>query len=122
MSLLAIHDNLLFRSHAFVYLTELERIDLDENHNVFTDIDGDQIEDLLLFGNNYSYRVNQGKSDAKPMTLLIGQGNGRFSSTADAYLNNSLTWGEYRNATLLNSEQVIAVRNNASPILLEIKP
>lgn len=88
---------------------------------LFTDIDGDGIEDLLIFGNNYSYRVNQGKSDAKPLTLLLNQGGGRFTPTNDAYLNSTLTWGEYRHAALLSSEQVIAVRNNDAPILFSIK-
>lgn len=88
---------------------------------ILTDIDGDRIDDLVLLGNNYSYRVNQGKSDAKPITLLYGKGDGRFSSTDDAYLNTTETWGQYRYATLLNDNKIIAIRNNHTPILLEIK-
>ena len=91
--------------------------------SVLTDIDGDQIEDLLLFGNNYSYRVNQGKSDAKPITLLSGKGDGRFTSTNDAYLNTTQTWGEYRNAQLIKIDgfmHVIAIRNDDSPLLLRL--
>jgi len=88
---------------------------------VLTDIDGDGINDLAVFGNNYSYRVNQGKSDAKPITILLGKGDGRFTKTSDSYLNTPNTWGEYRNATLLGSRHIIAIRNSATPILLEIK-
>jgi len=90
--------------------------------SLFTDIDGDEVEDLLLFGNNYSYRVNQGKSDAKPITLLLGKGNGLFSPTNDGYLNTAKTWGEYRNAHLINSDLIIAVRNNQAPISLSLRP
>lgn len=86
--------------------------------SVFTDVDNDGIEDLVLFGNNYSYRVNQGKSDAKPITLLLGKGDGHFESTPDAYLNTVQTWGEYRNAAKINGNQIIAIRNNSLPIVL----
>ncbi len=88
---------------------------------VLTDVDGDGIDDLVLFGNNYSYRVNQGKSDAKPITLILGKGDGRFSKAKDAYLNTPNTWGQYRNADLLNGKQIIAIRNNASPVLFNIR-
>lgn len=89
---------------------------------VFEDIDGDDLKDLILFGNNYSYRVNQGKADAKPITLLLGKGNGRFTTTQDAYLNTTTTWGEYRGAAMLSENLLIAVRNDQSPILLNLKP
>lgn len=89
--------------------------------SIFKDVDGDDIEDLLLFSNNYSYRVNQGKSDAKPITLLLGKGDGRFTPTTDAYLNTPLTWGEYRNASMISNDQVIAIRNSGSALLLKLK-
>ena len=85
------------------------------------DINSDERDDLLLFGNNYSYRVNQGKSDAKPITVLLANSDGGFSSTNDTYLNTSSTWGQYRQASTLNKKFVIAARNDDSPILLKIK-
>ncbi|WP_268122959.1 VCBS repeat-containing protein [Roseivirga pacifica] len=88
---------------------------------ISNDFDGDGTLDLLLFGNNYSYRNDYGRADAKPITLLLGKGDGHFSSTVDAYLNTAETWGEYRHAQSIEVngvKHVIAVRNNDKPILL----
>lgn len=110
---------------------EFEKIALPRSAQMSTtmaiqslDVDGDDIKDLLLFGNNYSYRVNQGKSDAKPITLLIGSGNGQFKASDDNYLNTTETWGEYRQARtfrLADKLGIIAARNDQTPILLKLK-
>lgn len=91
---------------------------------VAEDIDGDKVTDLLLFGNNYTYRNDYGRVDSKPITLLLGKGDGRFISQKDESLNTSQSWGEFRNASKLNiagKQFYIAVRNNDSPILLGIR-
>jgi hypothetical protein len=87
---------------------------------IVKDINNDKRKDLLIFGNNYAYRVNQGKSDAKAITFLLGDQNGSFSISTDQYLNTSKTWGEYRNAAFVNETAIIAVRNNEKPILLQL--
>jgi len=87
---------------------------------IVEDINNDKLGDLLIFGNNYTYRINQGKSDAKAITVLLGKENGTFSSSEDQYLNTSETWGEYRNAAFVNKTAIIAVRNNQKPILLQL--
>ena len=89
---------------------------------IIDDINGDGNEDLLLFGNNYTYRNDYGRADAKPLTLLLGNGDGSFNPVEDKGLNSSANWGEYRSASKLkiNGKTVyIALRNSASPILLK---
>lgn len=107
---------------------EFERIALPQEAQyspvmdmVSDDFDGDGTLDLLLFGNNYSYRNDYGRADAKPITLLLGRGNGQFRSTEDAYLNTAETWGEYRHAEVIEVngvKHIIAVRNNEKPVLI----
>ena len=65
--------------------------------------------------------MNQGKSDAKAITLVLGKGDGKFSDTNDAYLNTPKTWGQYRHAALLDKDKIIAIRNDETPIILNIK-
>lgn len=91
---------------------------------VIEDIDGDGVLDLVIFGNNYTYRNDYGRADAKPITLLLGKGDGRFTAVDDSYVNTAGTWGEYRKAGVLdhnNARVILAVRNNDTPVLLQIK-
>jgi len=86
------------------------------------DLNGDNYSDLLVFGNNYTFRNDYGRSDAKPITLLLGNGDGSFDHQPDYFLNTSKTWGEYRSARpiVINGQSmVIAVRNNQPPVLLK---
>ena len=88
------------------------------------DFDGDGMVDLLLAGNNFSFRNDYGRAAAKPLTLLLGKGNGRFTPTDDAYLNTEATWGEYRHLGLLNKNkgtEIVGVRNNQELIWLKLK-
>ena len=88
---------------------------------VVDDFNKDDKPDLLLFGNNYTFRNDYGRSDAKPITLLLGKGDGTFVRGNDQSINTSSTWGEYRSAqpiVIKGSPMVIAIRNNASPILI----
>ncbi|WP_255399463.1 VCBS repeat-containing protein [Roseivirga sp. 4D4] len=89
---------------------------------VTKDLNGDGNLDLLVFGNNYTFRNDYGRSDAKPITLLLGNGEGSFEPQTDYSLNTPETWGEYRSAQpiLVNGQSmVIAVRNNQPPVLLK---
>lgn len=88
---------------------------------ISSDFNGDGQTDLMLFGNNYSFRTDLGKADAKPITLLFGSGNGQFISKDNA-LNNQTTWGEYRQASLVNikgEQGIIALRNNDYSVLFK---
>lgn len=89
---------------------------------VIQDLNGDNIQDLLVFGNNYTFRNDYGRSDAKPITLLLGNGDGNFAPQPDYFLNTSESWGEYRSARpiVINGQPyVLAVRNNQPPVLLK---
>jgi hypothetical protein len=48
------------------------------NGILYKDYDRDGLEDILLSGNFYAYRVQQGKSDASIGSLLKGDGKGNF--------------------------------------------
>jgi len=93
------------------------------NSIVANDLNDDDQLDLLLFGNILGFRTDFGKADAKPITLLFGNGDGSFDYAGDSYLNTPDTWGEYRKAvpmTIDGNPFIIAVRNNNSAILLEL--
>lgn len=85
------------------------------------DFDGDGHMDLFLIGNFYGFRNDIGRAAAKPITYLKGDENGNFTSSEEAILNNSQTWGDYRKATLLKGSNldshIIALRNNQKPTL-----
>jgi hypothetical protein len=88
---------------------------------VAEDYNGDGKLDLLLFGNNYTFRNDYGRADAKPITLLFGKGDGNFLATDDAFLNTKSTWGQYRQAKPMvigRQKGIVAVRNNDQPIFL----
>lgn len=88
---------------------------------VAQDYNSDGNTDLLLFGNNYTFRNDYGRADAKPITLLFGNGDGSFSAAEDAFLNTKNTWGEYRQAKPIQigvRKAIVAVRNNDKPIVL----
>lgn len=89
---------------------------------VVDDINGDNNVDLLLFGNNYTYRNDYGRADAKPITLLLGKGSGLFAPSNDSVISTAENWGEYRSAKKLiinNRSTYLALRNNNRPILLK---
>lgn len=122
-----------FKSHAFINQGngEFSAIPLPEVAQlspimaiVTNDFNQDGNEDLLLFGNNYGYRTDFGRADAKPITLLLGNGDGTFNPTKDHLLNTNETWGEYRNASKISiagEDYVLAIKNNSGPTLLKLK-
>jgi len=120
-----------FRSYAFINEGEgkFKAIPLPEVAQlspimdiVVDDFNKDGNQDLLLFGNNYGFRTDFGRADAKPITMLSGNGDGTFKSTDDHLLNTRETWGEYRQARkiMINGKPyVLAVRNGDGAILLK---
>ncbi|OEK06890.1 VCBS repeat-containing protein [Roseivirga misakiensis] len=85
------------------------------------DINQDGAQDLLLFGNNFTFRNDYGRADAKPITLVLGDGKGNFTHSNDTHLNTQENWGEYRSAGKINikgRQAYLALRNNSAPVLL----
>ncbi|WP_420384793.1 VCBS repeat-containing protein [Roseivirga sp.] len=90
---------------------------------VTQDFNEDGNPDVLLFGNLYGFRTDFGRADAKPITLLLGNGDGTFTPTDDHTLNTGESWGEYRKAAkieLNGTHYIIAIRNNDSAVLLKV--
>lgn len=121
-----------FRSHAFINQGngEFKAIALPEAAQlsptmkiISDDFNSDGATDLMLFGNNYGFRTDFGRADAKPITLLLGNNDGTFVGADDHLLNTKETWGEYRDArkiAIAGENYVLAVRNNGSPTLLKL--
>ncbi|MFY0591489.1 VCBS repeat-containing protein [Roseivirga sp.] len=89
---------------------------------VVDDLDGDGTMDLILYGNNYTYRNDYGRADAKPITLLLGDGKGEFKAKKDSHLNAMENWGEFRSArkiTINGQQNYLGLRNNNSPVLFK---
>lgn len=87
---------------------------------VTDDFDADGNTDLMLFGNNYSYRNDIGRSDAKPITFLLGKGDGTFELGEE--MSQAETWGEYRQASTISlkgNRHIVAVRNNDQAVFLK---
>ncbi len=90
---------------------------------VAEDINGDDVLDLVLLGNDFSYRNDYGKIDAKPITTLLGNGDGSFNYLNDTHLNTAESWGEYRKGeviTIGDQRFILALRNNDTPSLISL--
>lgn len=90
---------------------------------VVKDINGDKKADLLLLGNDYSYRNDYGRIDAKPLTTLLGIGDGRFSHLNDKHLNTAESWGNYQKGktiTIDGKAYILSLRNDDKPTLILI--
>jgi enediyne biosynthesis protein E4 len=88
------------------------------NSILYKDYDDDGKEDILLAGNFYPFRVQQGRCDASLGLLLKGDGKGNFSEVPRA-LSGLFLSGDVRDMTELggNGNSVIVVsRNNSSPL------
>jgi len=84
------------------------------NAILYKDYDNDGLEDILLAGNFYPFRVQQGRCDASMGCLLKGDGKGGFTA-----INRSITGlyvpGDTRNMLELNGKKssvIIIAKNN----------
>jgi enediyne biosynthesis protein E4 len=86
------------------------------------DFNHDNITDILLAGNFYSYRTQYGPSDAGKGLLLTGEGNGKFKSVGWES-SGFFTTGDIRNMIRLNSasnQYVLTARNGDAVSLFEL--
>lgn len=78
---------------------------------------------LLGIGNFNSFRSDFGKSDAQPLVLMELK-NGTWTILPIGIGGNEY-WGEFRNISkikIAGKDVLVAVRNNAPPVFLQIKP
>jgi len=80
------------------------------------DFNSDGHQDIFLVGNFFGFRNDIGRAGARPITLLLGDGQGNFEAAAIPKLNTQQTWGEYRKIGLLGNGKLIGLRNNDSPV------
>jgi hypothetical protein len=83
---------------------------------VVEEFTGDNIMDILLAGNFYPFRVQQGPSDAGKGLLLEGVGNGVFNCRENNKLGVFID-GDVRDAKILehdNKTDIIFSKNNDS--------
>ena len=87
------------------------------NAIVCTDVDGDNINDLLLAGNEYQAEVNTGRYDASYGCYLKGAGNGNFSTISPA-TSGFIVNGDVKDmklvTTLKNQRLLLVAVNNDS--------
>ena len=87
---------------------------------LYRDFDGDGLEDILLAGNFYPFRVQQGRSDAQLGTLLKGDGKGNFKPV-NRKQSGLLIPGDVRDLVELktaNGNKLIASRNNNRALVI----
>lgn len=94
------------------------------NAIVCTDVDGDNINDLLLAGNEYQAEVNTGRYDASYGCYLKGTGNGNFTAISPAS-SGFIVNGDVKDMKLIttaNNQRLLLVAvNNDSLRVLKIK-
>ncbi|OLY91565.1 Repeat domain-containing protein [Cnuella takakiae] len=86
------------------------------NGILYKDFTGDGKEDILLTGNFYPFRVQQGRSDASIGSLLMGNGKGSFTPVA-ASKSGLLVKGDVRDMLELNGGKktwIVVSKNNDS--------
>lgn len=87
---------------------------------LYRDFDGDGFDDILVAGNFYPFRVQQGRADAQIGTLLKGNGKGDFSP-ADRKKTGLLLRGDIRDMAVLKGNNGLAkiiVSRNDEPLLM----
>jgi hypothetical protein len=87
----------------------------------FKDYDGDGISDILLAGNFYPFRVQQGRSDASMGSVLRGDGKGNFKAV-DRHQTGLFVKGDVRDMITLKSgvqDIVVFSRNNDSLLVIK---
>jgi len=85
------------------------------------DANSDSLPDILLVGNFYENNIQMGRYDADYTTLLVNQGNGKFSVST---LNGEQIRGQVRHISPLKTgreENYILARNNDSTLVIRFK-
>ena len=87
------------------------------NAIVCTDVDGDNINDLLLGGNEYQAEVNTGRYDASYGCYLKGTGNGNFAAVSPA-TSGFIVNGDVKDMKLITASNnkrllLVAVNNDS---------
>jgi hypothetical protein len=95
------------------------------NSILYKDYDGDGKEDILLAGNFYPFRAQEGPCDASIGILLTGNGKGGFTP-AGHHLTGLYVPGDVRDITELKTSNgsviIISKNNTAVQVLKAIKP
>lgn len=91
------------------------------NDAIAINANNDSLPDLLLIGNFYENNIQMGRNDADYGTVLINQGDGRFTATHTEGL-----WlrGESRHVRKLrlgNRDVLVVARNNDSTVVLTVR-
>jgi hypothetical protein len=90
------------------------------NSILYNDYDGDGKEDILLAGNFYPFRVQQGRCDAAYGSLLKGNGKGDFT-TMPSVKTGIYIPGDTRDMLELKGQKanaiVISKNNNAVQVI-----
>ena len=87
----------------------------------YNDFDGDGINDLLLTGNFFPFRVQQGRSDAGIGCFLKGDGKGNFTPV-NRKESGLLVQGDVRDMITLKSKKgsyIIISKNNGAIQVLQ---
>ena len=89
---------------------------------LYDDYDGDGLPDILLSGNFYPFRVQQGRCDANLGVLLKGDGKGNFNAVARA-LTGLYIPGDVRDMIAVKGRQAttIIISKNSDTIQALIK-
>lgn len=83
-----------------------------------TDANGDNLPDVLLFGNYYENNIEMGRYDADYGTILLNRGNGKMEAVP---MNGLQVKGQVRHAGKLrigNTDAVVLARNNDSTMVI----
>lgn len=89
------------------------------NDILVTDLNGDQIPDLVLGGNQIENRPQYGRQDASYGEALLGKGDGSFERVLPETSGLTIK-GMLRKWLLVNNQWVIALINNQEPVAFKI--
>ena len=90
------------------------------NAIAYKDYDGDGKEDILLTGNFYPFRVQQGQCDASLGTLLKGDGKGNFAVVPRSETKLYVP-GDVRDMVELKDGVIIISKNNSGVQVLKAR-
>ncbi|MBD99637.1 MAG: RNA-binding protein [Verrucomicrobia bacterium] len=116
---------LLNQKDGTLKLTKLPlQAQFSEVHGILVkDINGDNIQDVLISGNQYGTDVSMGRSDASFGTLLLGDGKGNFKPTT-VQQSGFKVIGDMRGVYQLKTnsgELIIVLRNKDTPKVFKLK-